>query len=547
MTNQHDGPSFTDAEFATAYNDIAAYPNQQLVGEKLGISDRIVRKHATRIRKDNPGALVDRNAVLRNSAPTNGKSGRFSPQIADEIHVVTCAQNNTKASPAFKSLVRYCRDRNAKLHVIPLSYKTATPATDNQTESRWWDEQFTPYRMQPDQSIEIAAGKGVIMAKQIQATAVNPVQGYESIGGDRWVFLGHPQIQMRVTPTAHDQMPKLVYTSGSMTVKNYREGTAGAKGEFHHSIGATVIEVVGQSMHVRQLNADPKHRIFDVWGSWHPTKSEPLEDVAAIVTGDEHEQFYSPLVKAATYGIEAGMVNFLKPKRIVRHDVLDFWSRNHHHEGDPIVNFVKHHMGQNSVERELDQCVLHLDSTSPYGMPWFEENVVVASNHPEALMKWLKRADIKNDPENALIFHRLWFELYRAAKMTKTGAETLDPFEWYVKQESEHPHRFVGRDGELMIAGIDCSQHGDYGAHGARGSATSFAKAANKMVIAHSHTPAINKGVYQVGHGTEGMNYATGHSGWLRTNAVIYSNGKRSLVHILGSAGWMARELRAKA
>ncbi len=203
-------------------------------------------------------------------------------------------------------------------------------------------------------------------------------------------------------------------------------------------------------------------------------------------------------------------------------------------------------MGQASVERELDQCVLHLDTTTPWGMPWFKENTIVASNHPEALLKWLRRADVKTDPENALIYHKLWTVLYEAARMTKTGATTLDPFEWYVRQMSEHEHRFVGRDEQYLIAGVDCGQHGDVGLNGGKGSINAFARAANKMIIGHGHTPGINKGVYQVGQGTDGMNYAKGHSGWMQTNAGIYPNSKRTLLHIL-PIGWVCSNLKAAA
>ena len=66
------------------------------------------------------------------------------------------------------------------------------------------------------------------------------------------------------------------------------------------------------------------------------------------------------------------------------------------------------------------------------------------------------------------------------------------------------------------------------------------------MIIGHSHTPGINKGVYQVGHSTDGMNYAKGHSGWMNTHCVIYPNGKRSLIHIL-PIGYAAENMRAAA
>jgi len=535
-------------ETADAWNDTVSYPTREDVAAALDISDRTLRERLAKLRKQGVH-LVNRHWV--NSSRT-GYTGHTAtgpmagkPHKIDEIHVITAVQSNTNPHPAFQTLLNYCRSRGAKLHCIPHRYVTRTVF---EQKDETYASAFIPHLLaEPDsdgklvgKDLEIANGHGVIMGSaKIQATAVNPTNRFESIGGNKWVFLGHPQVQMRVIPTAQDTLPKIVVSSGSMSVPEYREGTAGKAGEFHHVIGATVIEVCGDYMHVRQLNADDKGVIYDIHGKYSPRKVEPLDGIEALVTGDEHEMFYSPHVKQHTY-MPGGIVQTLQPKRIVRHDVLDFWSANHHHVNDPITQFIKHHSGTNSVERELDQCVLFLDETTP-DADWFVENVIVASNHPEALTKWLKTARIERDPENAYIFHKLWLGLLESARMTNKGADYLDPFEAYVRERATKKHHFTDRDKQFLIAGIDVSQHGDFGPNGARGSVSVFAKAANKMVIAHSHTPGINKGVYQVGHSTDGLSYAKGHSSWFNTHCAIYPNGKRTLIHIL-PIGWYGSE-----
>lgn len=527
------------AETATTWNDTINYPTRSDVAAALNISDRTLRDRLTKLRKDGVH-LVNRHWVGSNRTGYTGHastSGTVAgkPHRIDEIHVVCAVQNNTNPHPAFQTLLNYCHQRKAQLHCIPHRYMTKS-VFDKDDE--WYAAAFTKYLREDD--VEIANGHGVIMGSaKIAATAVNPTNRFESIGGNRWVFLGHPQVQMRVIPTAQDTLPKVVVSSGSMCDLNYREGTAGKAAEFHHVIGATVIEVCGDYMHVRQLNADDKGIIYDIHGKYSPRKVEPLEGIEAVVTGDEHEMFYSPHVKQHTYA-PGGIVQMLQPKRVVRHDVLDFWSANHHHVNEPITQFIKHHSGTNSVERELDQCILFLDETTP-DAPWFQENVIVASNHPEALTKWLQTAKIDRDPENAYIFHKLWLGVLESARMTNKGAEFLDPFEAYVRERSTKKHVFTDRDKQYLIAGIDVSQHGDKGPNGARGSVAVFAKAANKMVVAHSHTPGINKGVYQVGHSTDGLYYAKGHSSWMNTHCLIYPNGKRTLVHIL-PIGWYGQE-----
>lgn len=523
---------------AEVWNDDRAYPTREDAASELGISARTLRKRLTVLRQQGYN-VIERHWVNADRAKHTGDGvatvrGGSEPAKIDEIHVICAVQNNTNPHPAFATLLNYCHQRNATLHCIPHRYMTKS-VFDKDDE--WYAKAFVKYLREDD--VDIANGHGVIMGSaRIAATAVNPTNRFESIGGNKWVFLGHPQIQMRVIPTAQDHLPKLVCSSGSMCIENYREGTAGKAGEFHHVIGATVVEVCGNHMHVRQLNADDT-TIYDIHGKYTPRKVEAFDGVEAVVTGDEHEMFHSPHVRKHTYGT-GGIVNYLRPKRIVRHDVLDFWSANHHHVHEPITTYVKHHSGTNSVEKELDRCVLFLDETTP-DAPWFKESVIVASNHPEALTKWLENAKIEFDPENAWIYHKLWLGVLESARMTRKGPDFADPFEAYVSERAQSEHTFTNRDSKHMIAGIDVSQHGDKGANGARGSIQSFAKAANKMVIAHSHTPGINKGVYQVGHSTDGLYYAVGHSSWMNTHCIIYPNGKRSLINIL-PIGWYGRE-----
>jgi len=50
----------------------------------------------------------------------------------------------------------------------------------------------------------------------------------------------------------------------------------------------------------------------------------------------------------------------------------------------------------------------------------------------------------------------------------------------------------------------------------------------------NSHTPCIEKGVFQVGTSTRlRLEYTFGPSSWLNTHAVVYPNGKRSLLHVI--------------
>lgn len=92
---------------------------------------------------------------------------------------------------------------------------------------------------------------------------------------------------------------------------------------------------------------------------------------------------------------------------------------------------------------------------------------------------------------------------------------------------------FHNPDEPLMIAGIDCSQHGHRGPNGARGSAKNIARSGHKTFIGHSHTPCIEKGCYQVGVMSPKLEYSVGLTSWCNTHGLIYNNGTRAMFHIV--------------
>jgi hypothetical protein len=76
--------------------------------------------------------------------------------------------------------------------------------------------------------------------------------------------------------------------------------------------------------------------------------------------------------------------------------------------------------------------------------------------------------------------------------------------------------------------------HGHYGPNGSRGNLKSFRRIGVKSVTAHEHSPGIDEGAYRVGTSTPlSRGYTHGPSNWLNTHALIYPNGKRTLINII--------------
>jgi hypothetical protein len=454
-------------------------------------------------------------------------------------YVVTSAQNNTPVHEGFlKALNTYCEHHDARLIVIPYRYKNPTSVfSETQQVDEFWAPALEPHIVAAQTRL---SDSFMLLANiKIQPTATQPLSGFDGYTGMDSAIIGHPKVQLLTVPTPSQHLPKILTTTGAVTVPNYTDSKAGWKGEFHHSLAALVVEIDNDGdTHVRHVHGD------DITGNFYDldkyyTSVDVTEGhrISALVTGDTHAEFMDASVKAATYTNTDSISHFLKPEVIVRHDVEDFYARNHHHRGNDLIAFGKHHFGRDNVEDSLQITADFIDETTYE----FAVNVIVKSNHDEALDRWLREADPKFDPENAILYHYLKLHQLLNVKMTETGFGTIDPFEFWCHNPvngkglvSKEQTKFLKRDESFNVHGIELGFHGDRGPNGARGSIRAFSKIGPKTVIGHSHSPGIFEGCYQVGVSARlDLEYASGPSSWLHTHCLIYPDGSRTLVNVI--------------
>lgn len=448
-----------------------------------------------------------------------------------QTFVITCAQNNTDVEPKFwKALQGYAKEHDAQLFVIPVRYKNPTTKRDPQegdpNANYWWPPELHPYLV--DNEVRIHKNCRVMADHKIGATIANPLGGLEGQSRGASAIYGHAQVQMRTVPTPQGEMPMILHTTGSVSRKNYADNARAKKALLHHTNGALVVQKRGRLFHIRHLNWSAGHQCFhDLGRRYTATGSYPVK-IKALVLGDWHAIWTDPKVRAAT----KRMIAELKPETLVWHDVLDSYSITHHHNRDPITRMVKHHAGKGNIEIELELTAKSVLEMTPIGV----QSVIVASNHHDHLLRWLKEADPKRDPENALLYHRLMVSVLERAKMTTRGTVIPDPFAlWFhLTYPSSANVRFLKRNESFRVEEVELGFHGDIGSGGARGSRVSFSKLGCKPVIGHLHSPGIEKGCTQVGTSTElGMEYTFGPGGWLNTHCAVHANGKRQLYNII--------------
>lgn len=452
--------------------------------------------------------------------------------------VITSAQNATPVNKDFlSSLLRYCIENDAELIVIPYRYKNPTSTWSKANEEEdWWDPSLEPYLY--NQRKKICANLILLADIKTQPTAVSPLTGFEGITHGESGIVGHPKMQMRVVPTPSHALPKMMHTTGSVTRKNYSDTKAGKKGEFHHVYGALTVEVVGKKFHLRQINADDDGSFID-WDRRYTGRGSHIAPAAlALVMGDTHFRFIDPKVKAATFD-KGGIINQLRPRHLVWHDLLDGYSRNHHHRGNVFIELSKRLAGHelHLVGKEVQETISFLKGQT---INHRCTSVVVPSNHDDFLRQWVVNEDWRQDPDNAEFYLETALAMVRSVDTGPGGAECVNPFTYWVEKAcgaSDHPGvsvKCLGLDESFELAGVEMGMHGHRGPNGARGTIKNFSTIGVKTITGHSHTPGIEGGAYKTGTSTAlRLEYTEGPSSWMHTHCVVYANGKRALINII--------------
>jgi hypothetical protein len=451
---------------------------------------------------------------------------QFNPKIKSDKIVVTWAQNATPVHEGFfQALLTYCKANSAQLVVIPGRYRNPTSIwSGSQENAQWWAAEVQPYLM--NQRCKLTEHLIVLGDIKIHPTAIRPLSGFESITHSESGILGHPKLQMECIPTPHQRMPKILASTGAVTVKNYTDSKAGKKGDFHHVFGAIVVERNGETFHMRHLNARADGAFCDLDRAYFADRVEPSGPYAGLVLGDAHPDVADPVVVNATFG-RGGLVERLQPAQLVFHDLFDAYAVNPHHVNNPFMAVHKRSQGLDVVRHEVQNTLLWLKSVTKG-----RRAVIVPSNHDDMLTRWVKAVDWKLDPTNAHFYLQTALYMIEHTVQKPGRVEIPDPFHYWVGKAQLSNVHCIPLNTSYMIEGIECGLHGHEGPNGARGSRANLSKIGAKTIIGHSHTPGIKEGCYQAGTMTHlQLEYTGPVSSWMNAHVSIDPMGKRH-IHI---------------
>jgi hypothetical protein len=526
--------SHTDEQVAAVYNDIGRYPDIASVAAALGYKPGPLRNRVAKIRVTGSPPLVDRRAAYE-SKPSMAKA------MPVRRWLLTAAQDDTAVHAGFwANLVAYAQVIGAEILVGGFTYQKGL-FEDHASRTAVFPETVRPYLRHEN----VTCGPLLFAAKMnILPTAVRPLSGLENYSRGAWAVFPHAKVQLVSVPALPGSHPAMVMTTGACTLPNYIEKKAGLKAEFHHQIGATIVEVDEcDRVFCRQISAIGDGSFQDLDVIVRNGEVSRGHRVEAITWGDIHREKIDPVIARTCWGFDVAteqivtrdsMISALKPRHQFFHDILDFRSRNHHRRGDHIHGKLMSVLGAESVDDELSLCARFLRATQ------FDycASVVVASNHNDALLRWLRETDPRLDPLNLKTWCELNLEWHRRIEAVDTE------FDLFQHALSRHDSRllddiiFVPRGGSYQICqdrgGIECGAHGDEGPNGSRGSALSLNRVSVRMTIGHAHSAAILDGVHVVGLcGLMDQGYNSGPSGWSHTQGVTYPNSRRTLITLI--------------
>ena len=497
--------------------DLSWSERMNILAKMIDKSERTVMNWAGRLN-------VFENVEIESEQYAQAKARTFDKE--KKRFIITWAQNNTPVHKKFiQNIEAYAKHIDADIHIIAGRYKNPTSVWSSQQETEEiWDASIVKYLDANRHNIHKFLS--ILSDIKIQPTAVNPMTGMQSLSGINSCVFGAPRVQMEMIPVLDGNTPKMMLTTGAATLQNYTDSKSGKMGEFHHTFGFVIVEISDDEIFfARQVTADDKNGNFsDLYYEIKNGNVTQLNNIEAIVLGDLHCGHHDENVLNSTFTL----MDNLKPKHVILHDVFDGDSISHHQMKDPFVQYGKEVQGTNDLGKEINNMMDILDN-----FKHFDNVVVVRSNHDDFVDRWLKNEDWKKQPtfKNAPLYMDLSARLLRQYSNGFENVKGVIP-----ELINDRFPKFItlGRNASYKVKDWELGQHGDVGANGSRGSLLQFRKLNTKIIVGHYHSPGRKDGALAVGTSTKmRVGYNIGPSSWLQSHVIIHTDGRAQHINFI--------------
>ncbi len=430
-----------------------------------------------------------------------------------KVLIIGWAQNDTPVHDGLMDQMEaYAKFHNGTIHIIAGRYKN--PTSIHSSEADTWAKRVMPYL--DANRHDVHKYMSIMSDVKIQPTAVHPLSGMRSMSKGNSCIYGHPKVHMESIPVLEGHEPKIMLTTGSVTVDNYTDSKAGKKGEFYHTLGFVVVEIKDKDrFFVRQVTAADDGSFNDLYYNVKNGKVKKNKTIDSAVLGDIHYGHHDQPVLDTTFKT---LLKKLKPNNLVLHDVFDGHSISHHEIKDPFAQYRKEKDGSNSLKIEIDNMIGWFESLKKMN---FDNIIVARANHDDFIDRWLVSTDWRKTvtPKNSVEYME-----YSLAILKGEAKNGIIP--WILYNHSPKVMAF-GRNDSYTSLGWELAQHGDRGTNGSRGSLVQFHNLATKIIVGHYHSPGRKDGALAVGTSTLlRLPYNIGPSSWMHAHVITHHDGK---------------------
>ena len=452
-------------------------------------------------------------------------------------YIIVGVQNNTLIDQELmKCLAQYADYNKAEILALPMYYTNPTNVTEsNKIEKEyWWDNDFPGKYV--TENMNLGPYLKLMPEHRINITSINPLGGLEHLAGKYSAIYANSHLQFKVIPESRDKVPHIMHTTGTAClIDNYSKTNAGGKAKRFATRGALIVELSGDIYHLRQLEFKAGV-ICDLDKVYTPNEVMDMSEYGAsvMVWGDIHAEVVDETVVRAS----KELANLCNVETHYLHDVLDFSCQSHHNRANFILRYMLNKHGKDIVSvaiKDTAQFILDLTATASVK--------IVDSNHHDHITRWVNECNFKEmDADNAYFYICLVKKVMETVGLDEDRLVLSNDNVMKLALEIVNGDKelgidveFLSRDESHTFMDIELSQHGDVGPNGSRGSLAGMARTNSPMVIGHSHTPGIHKHVFQVGKTAYiKQAYTRGYTSCLNTHCIIYPNGGRVLINIIG-------------
>jgi len=412
--------------------------------------------------------------------------------------------------PFLTSIHTYCSTFGAQLIILPMRgiYK----------KDEIFDEVLNEYL----ESMHV----NVIFNNRLQAfdfrlspRQINPLTSLARYGKKSTsLIIASPKQQMLTVPTSNVEVSHVLYSTGVLTLPNYKDTRIDVLARQDHVCGGLIVEIENDTdFYIRTVRCDAKGGFYDL-DTYYCGNKTYTKPISAFIMGDLHCGFEDlQAIKAWKDCIRA-----LKPKYVVLHDIIDCASINHHEEGNLYYNLqlppnLKTLRGElNTVGKFLQNLCTEFSDI---------QFIITKGNHDMWLDDFLaygKYAHIEHK-ENHLLSLNL-------AKVLLLGK---NPLKEYLTTNFDLKNTiWLECDESFKLHNIQLGVHGSHGNNGGRASLIALETSYGPGIYGHTHSPGMLRDIMTVGTSTKLRLFYNrkGGSSWLHASAILYSNGARTLI-----------------